>query len=126
MTHAESLDALAEIAAANLDTTNAVWILNPTDAATLGAQSKDSGSGNFVYENGTILGRRVIESTHATAGTAYVGLFDNCLIGMWGGMDLVIDPYSLADTGSIRIVASQLSDVAVRHPLAFQKITLTA
>lgn len=126
MTHAESLDALAEIAAANLDTTNAVWILNPLDAAKLGAQSKDSGSGSFVYESGTILGRRVIESTHATQGTAYVGLWENCLIGVWGGLDLVIDPFSSADTGSIRIIASQLSDVAVRHPLAFQKITLTA
>ena len=45
---------------------------------------------------------------------------------MWGGVDLVLYPYTLADSGSIRIVASQLADVAVRHPLAFQKITLTA
>lgn len=73
-----------------------------------------------------ILGRRVIESTHATAGTAYVGNFSDLLIGMWGGLDLIVDGLALADTGSVRIVASQLSDVAVRHPLAFQKITLTA
>jgi hypothetical protein len=61
MTHAESLDALAEIAVGNLDTRNAVWIVNPTDAARLGAKTKDAGCGMFVYENGQILGRRVIE-----------------------------------------------------------------
>ncbi|QIG53807.1 phage major capsid protein [Altererythrobacter sp. BO-6] len=125
MTHSESLDALAEIAAANLDTTNAVWILNPTDAATLGAQAKDSGSGMFVYENGRILGRRAIESTHATQGTVYVGLWEHCLIGMWGGLDLIIDPYTGGANGIVNIYASQLADVAVRYPPAFQAITLT-
>ncbi len=97
----------------------------PTDAATLGAQTKDTGSGQFVYENGTILGRRVIESTHATAGTVYVGIWQECLIDMWGGLDLIIDPYSAWASGIVNIYASQLADVAVRHLGAFSAITLT-
>jgi HK97 family phage major capsid protein len=126
MTHAESLAVLAEIAENNLDTTNAVWIVNPANAATLGSTAKDSGSGQFVYQDGRILGRRVIESTHATAGTAYVGLFEHCLIGMFGGIDLVVDPYTNGSTGVVNIYAYQLADIAVRHPGAFSKVTLTA
>lgn len=60
MTHAESLAVLAEIAENNLDTNGAVWIVNPANAATLGSTAKDSGSGQFVYQDGRILGRRVI------------------------------------------------------------------
>jgi HK97 family phage major capsid protein len=126
MTHAESLAALAAIASDNLDTQQSVWIANPTNAATLGATAKDSGSGRFVYEDGAILGRRVIETTQATAGKAYVGNFEECLVGLWGGLDLVIDPYTNGSTGTVSVYAYQLADVAVRHPGAFTVVTLTA
>ena len=49
MTHAESLDEIAEVGTNNHYTSNGVWLVHPTDAATLGAQTKDSGSGQFVY-----------------------------------------------------------------------------
>ena len=37
LTHAESLDAIAEVGANNHDTSNGVWLVHPTNAATLGA-----------------------------------------------------------------------------------------
>ena len=58
ITNAESYDIIAEVAANNLDTSNGVWLVHPTDAATLADTSKDSGSGTFVYENGRIDGRK--------------------------------------------------------------------
>ena len=78
MTHAESLDAIAEVGANNYDTSNGTWLLHPTDAATLGAQAKDSGSGQFVYQDGMIAGRRVIETTHAALHTAYFRIIRKC------------------------------------------------
>ena len=126
MTHAERLEIIAAVAANNLDTAGGVFILHPNDAATSGATSKDSGSGTFVYENGRIAGRRVIESTHATAGECFFGVFRHLYIGMFGGLDLVIDPYSSARNGVVEITASQLVDVAVAYEKAFNKVTLTA
>ena len=126
MTHAESLEIIAAVAANNLDTAGGVFIIHPNDAATIGATSKDSGSGTFVYENGRIAGRRVIESTHATAGECFFGVFQHLYIGMFGGLDLVIDPYSSARNGVVEITASQLVDVAVAYEKAFNKVTLTA
>jgi len=126
MTHAESLDAMAEVAANFFDTSNGTWLINPTDAATLGAQTVDSGSGRFVYQDGRITGRRAIETTHVAAETAYFGLFDNVMIGMFGGIDIVTDPYTNGSTGVVNIYAYQMADVAVAHAGAFQKVTLTA
>jgi len=126
MTHAESAEVVAAIGAANIDAGSGAWIVHPNDGATLAATSKDSGSGTFVYENGTILGRRVIESTHASEGTAYYGVFSNFIIGFFGALDLVVDPYSNASTGRINITASQLVDMNVRHAQAFTVVTLTA
>ncbi len=54
MTHAESLETIAAVAANNLDTAGGVFIIHPNDAATIGATNKDSGSSTFVYENGRI------------------------------------------------------------------------
>ena len=78
-----------------------------------------------MYENGQLAGKRVIESAHCPSATAFFGVFRHLYIGMFGGMDLVIDPYSSARNGVIEITASQLTDVAVAHAGAFNKVTLT-
>ncbi|MCH1515564.1 MAG: phage major capsid protein [Alphaproteobacteria bacterium] len=98
-----------------------MWIINPASAATLASTAKDSGSGL----NGQMAGKRVIESAHCPSATAFFGVFRHLYIGMFGGMDLVIDPYSSARNGVIEITASQLTDVAVAHAGAFNKVTLT-
>ncbi len=72
MTHAESLEVIAAVAANNLDASSGVFIIHPNDAATIGATSKDTGSGTFVYADGRIAGKRVIESTHAKEANAFL------------------------------------------------------
>jgi hypothetical protein len=47
------------------------------------------------------------------------GNWADLLIGLWGGLDLTIDPYASSTTGAIRAVALQDVDVAVRHPESF-------
>ena len=125
MTHAESLDLIAGVGANNYNTSNGTWLVHPTCAATLGAQAKDSGSGQFVYQNGMIAGRRVIETTHVAAGTCHFSLFENVMIGTFGGVDIVVDPYTKGSTGITNIYAYQLCDIGVLRPNAFQKVTLT-
>ena len=65
-------------------------------------------------------------TTHASEGTCFFGVFQRLYIGMFGGLDLVIDPYSSARNGVVEITASQLVDVAVAYEKAFNKVTLTA
>ena len=47
------------------------------------------------------------------------------MIGTFGGLDLVIDPYTNGSTGVENIYAYQLMDIGVLRPDAFQKVTLT-
>ena len=67
----------------------------------------------------------MIETTDAAAGTCFFGLFEHCMIGTFGGLDLVIDPYTNGSTGVENIYAYQLMDIGVLRPDAFQKVTLT-
>jgi HK97 family phage major capsid protein/HK97 family phage prohead protease len=93
-----------------------------TDAATYGGlktKAKDAGSGMFVIENGQANGYNVIRSQQCTAGNVYFGNFSDLLIGMWAGLDLTVDPYTASSSGTVRIVALQTVDVAVRHAVSF-------
>lgn len=93
-----------------------------TDAATYGGlktKAKDAGSGMFVLEGGEANGYRVIRTQQATAGNVYFGNWSDCLIGMWGGLDLTVDPYTASTSGTVRIVALQSVDVAVRNAVSF-------
>ncbi len=47
------------------------------------------------------------------------GNFADLLMGMWSGLDLILDPYALATSGGRRIVALQDVDVAVRRAASF-------
>ena len=126
MTYSEALAALATLETDNVPSGNAVFVCNPADYATIAATAVDSGSGRFVIENGTILGRRVVQSTLATAGTVVLGDYSHCMIGMFGGTDVVIDNVTEARSAKVLITQHQMADVAIRHPVAFCAITLTA
>ena len=50
------------------------------------------------------------------------GDFSQLLVGSWGVLDLLVDPYSSSETGAVKIVAFQDVDFAVRHAQAFAAI----
>ena len=47
------------------------------------------------------------------------GNFADLMIGMWGGLDLMVDPYTGSTAGTVRVVALQDVDVAVRNVESF-------
>lgn len=47
------------------------------------------------------------------------GNWNDLIIGQWGALDLTVDPYSNSTSGTVRVVALQDVDVAVRHPESF-------
>ena len=42
-----------------------------------------------------------------------------CAVDTFGGLDIVVDPYTSSTSGTVRIVALQTCDVAVRHAVSF-------
>jgi HK97 family phage major capsid protein len=50
------------------------------------------------------------------------GNFADCYVGMWGGMDFVVDPYTLAKNHQVQITANMFWDVEVARALSFAGI----
>lgn len=47
------------------------------------------------------------------------GNWNDLIIGEWGTLDLMVDPYTNSTSGTVRVVALQDIDIAVRHPESF-------
>jgi len=99
---------------------NLAYIAPASLYGTLKTTAKASNQAIFAVDpDGTMNGYRTIVSNQATAGYLLFGNFSDCLIGMWGGLDLTVDPYTASTTGTVRVVALQTVDVAVRHAVSF-------
>lgn len=99
---------------------NLAYILPASMYGALKTTTKDSGSGQFVVEpDGNINGYNAIVSNQVTAGDLYFGNFADALIGLYGGLDIVVDPYSNSTGGTVNVTALQTVDVAVRHAVSF-------
>ena len=119
-TFAEVVTLETAVAEDNALTGNLAYILPASMYGALKTVEKATNTAQFVVEpGGTLNGYRGIVSNQATAGNLYFGNFSDLLIGMFGGLDIVVDPYSNSTSGTVRVVALQSVDVAVRHAVSF-------
>jgi HK97 family phage major capsid protein len=86
--------------------------------------------GGYCIEDGQSNGYDVLMSNNApsnldkgsSVGVCSAIVFGNwrdLILGFWGGLDLTVDPYSESTKGTIRVVALQDMDIAVRHAASF-------
>lgn len=50
------------------------------------------------------------------------GNFEDLYIGHWGGVDVVVDPFTLAENGDVRIVLNSWDDCVVAEPKSFAAV----
>ena len=99
---------------------NLAYIMPAAMVGALKTTEKASNTAQFVVEpGGTVNGYRAIVSNQCASGDAYFGNFADLLVGMFGGLDIVVDPYTASTSGTVRVVALQSCDVAVRHAVSF-------
>jgi hypothetical protein len=103
----------------NVNSESLAYILPSAINGALKTTEKASGTAQFVTDGRSMNGYRTVVSNQGTAGNVYLGDFSDLLIGMFGGLDLTVDPYSLSTTGSVRVIALQSVDTAVRHAQSF-------
>ena len=82
---------------------------------------KESGQASYIYENNEVNGYRGDVSNQVEANDLWFGNFADLLIGYFSGLDLMVDPYSNSTSGTVRVVAMQDVDMAVRHPESFSR-----
>ena len=114
------VDAEAELDAANV-TGAYTYILSPKAKAALRTLSKDAGSGRFVLEDGEIEGSKALVSSNVVAKGMVVGDFTDYVIAQWGAIDLVVDNYTKATEGKVRLVVNAYFDAKPRRATSFVK-----
>ncbi len=81
---------------------------------------KATNTAQFIYEQGgTVNGYRFLTSEQVTDGDVFFGDWSSCMVGFWGGLDTIVDPYTNSSSGTIRLVALQSADVALRYGQSF-------
>lgn len=114
------VDAEAELDAANVSGAY-TYVLSPKAKAALRTLSKDAGSGRFVLEDGEIEGSKALVSSNVVAKGMVVGDFADYVIAQWGAIDLVVDNYSVATEGKVRLVVNAYFDAKPRRATSFVK-----
>jgi HK97 family phage major capsid protein len=116
-------------AEAALSTDNALlgslgYLMNSALRGTLKTTEKASNTAQFVYEaDNTINGYPAYVSNSMPNNTAVFANFSDILIGFWSGLDIMVDPYTGSASGTVRVVAMQDYDVAIRHPESICKLS---
>ncbi len=120
-TFAELVAMESEVASDNADIGTMTYLFNPAQRGSLKTTEKSSTSaGQFVWEPGnTVNGYRTETSNQITAGDVFFGNFADLLLGFWSALDLTVDPYSNSTSGTVRVVALQDVDIAVRNAVSF-------
>lgn len=125
-----------KVANVNANGSRASYLITPEMAGKLKATMKDSASGSLpiiddmrdgvLYMNNYAAHKTNHLPKTLGSGNKHAliyGNFDDLLIGQWGALDIVLDPYSLGTSGAMRITAFHDVDIALRHPESFCKIT---
>ena len=114
--YADIADFEAGIEDANV-TGECVYIMSNKAKAAYRTMQKANGTG-FVYENGTIDGTRVLNTSNVAGKNVAYGDFSNLAIGQWGAIDLTVDPFTKAGDGQVRLVVNAYFDARVLRPEA--------
>lgn len=125
-----------EVAVDNADIGNLAYLTNPKVRGKLKTTPKVAGQETMIWERGAAAGFGEVNGYRAAVSTQVPGtlskggsvsilsaiLFGNfadVLIGEWGVLELLVDPYALKKQGLVEITSNLLCDVAIRHPQSF-------
>lgn len=119
------------VAVANADMGALGYLTNAKVRGKLKTTVKVSGYPQYLMaDDGSVNGYRVAITNNvpatlskgASSGTlsaAIFGNFNDLIYGLWSGLDILVDPYTGGNAGTVRIVALQDVDIKVRHAESF-------
>jgi len=103
------------------------YVMTETTKGLLEATPKWQGSNQaIVDENGKINGVPVFTTSYAHEGAVYFGAFKYAPMGLFGDMNIIVDPYSQARKNAIDFVLNVDFAITVLRPEAFAILTKKA
>lgn len=145
-TYEHMVDLETAVANANADVGNLAYLTNTkvrgklrktqefasTNGKAVWTSSAERGVGEVLgygaYVTNTVPSNLTKGTASGVCSAAAFGNWANLVIGMWGGLDIMLDPYANATSGGKRVIALQDVDVNVRDVASFatMKDILTA
>ncbi len=128
-TYADIVEMEGAILADNVDMAGSIaYLTTPTLSTALKTTEKASGTAQYVWEakggsEGIMNGYRSIATANVPAGSVILGKWSDLLIGTWGTLELLIDPYSEIQKGTVGVRAIMDTDIATRNPSSFCEMT---
>lgn len=119
------------VAVANADVGTLGYLTNAKVRGKLKTASKVSGQNGFIWENGdtplngyqaaitNAVPSNLTKGTGTNLSAAIYGNWADMVIGMWGVLDIMVNPYAESDSGGVVINALQDVDIAVRNTESF-------
>jgi HK97 family phage major capsid protein len=110
------------------------FVTNPSGVHSLSTTPRQAGGleGNFIYNGtGPLFGVPVYNTTtipsnfseggsgSILSGIIYSSNWGGAMLGTWGGLDLLFDPYTQALGGKVRFVCNAFMDFEVQQPVEF-------
>jgi HK97 family phage major capsid protein len=132
-TRAKLVDLVSKLATANADMGALAFLTTPGIRGKLQQTLLDAGSGRFVWETpNELLGYNAQVSTQVpstlTKGSSSIchaiiyANWEELMIAQWGGIDLLVDPYTLGNKAMVRVIVNSYWDIALRHATSFAAI----
>lgn len=129
---ADILELEGAIASLNADEGRLGYLTNPAVRKILKKTVKATGIPEFCWEKGgqplngygaevtTLVPRTLTKGGSGAVCSALIfGNFADMLVGQWGGIDILVNPYSRDTEGIVRITADTFYDVAIRRAASF-------
>lgn len=124
------VDLETAVAQDNADLGALAYMTNAKVRGKLKQVDKASGAAQFVWDGNGMNGYQGLVtnqvSSTLTKGSSsgicsaiFFGNWNDLMIGEWGNLDILVDPYTGGSAGTLRIIVFQDVDVAVRHAESF-------
>jgi hypothetical protein len=114
ITYASIATMEASLAYANIGTVK--YVTTPANKATLKTTAKMTNQAPIWGDDNTVLGYPAFGVPAANSTQMYMGDFSKAVIGQWGGIEVVVDPYTSAATGLINLTVIGMFDTGVVQP----------
>lgn len=124
-TYYEIVQMETEIASDNADISSMAYVCNTkmrgyAKTTPKFASGSSVAAAGTIWEPGNTMNGYTTEVTNQiNTGDVIFGNFADLIVGVWGGLDLTVDPYTMSTSGGLRIVAFQDVDFVLRRTESF-------
>lgn len=122
-TFGELVDMETEIGKDNAATDDMAYVINATTRGYCKQTQKfpnDANTGGTIWEqDNKINGYKVAVTNMIQTGDVFLGNFADFIVGMFGGLEILVDPYTYSNKGGVQITAFQDIDYGARHEESF-------